>query len=104
MLSILQRALALDRRELKRALPLFLYLFLATAGAVASKSARDALFLDRFGANALPYVDISIAILVGIAAGIYIRRRPAHQPAQPADRQPDVLRPVRRLACGAGRR
>ena len=73
MLSILQRALALDRRELKRALPLFLYLFLATAGAVASKSARDALFLDQFGANALPYVDISIAILVGIAAGIYIR-------------------------------
>src|SRR5687768_12634917 len=73
MLSILQRALALDRRELERALPLFLYLFLATAGAVASKSARDALFLDQFGANALPYVDISIAILVGIAAGIYIR-------------------------------
>jgi AAA family ATP:ADP antiporter len=73
MLSILQRALALDRRELKRALPLFFYLFLATAGAVASKSARDALFLDQFGANALPYVDISIAVLVCLTAGVYIR-------------------------------
>jgi AAA family ATP:ADP antiporter len=70
---MLSRAFGLDRRELKRALPLFVYLFLATAGAVASKSARDALFLDEFGANALPYVDISIAVLVGLTAGIYIR-------------------------------
>jgi AAA family ATP:ADP antiporter len=73
MSAVLQRALGLDRRELTRALPLFGYLFLATAGAVASKSARDALFLDEFGATALPYVDISIAVLVGVAAGIYIR-------------------------------
>ena len=70
---MLSRALGLERRELKRELPLFVYLFLATAGAVASKSARDALFLDEFGANALPYVDISIAVLVGLTAGIYIR-------------------------------
>jgi AAA family ATP:ADP antiporter len=73
MLSFFGRALGLDRRELGRALPLFAYLFLGTAGAVASKSARDALFLDRFGATALPYVDIAIAGLVGVAAGIYIR-------------------------------
>jgi AAA family ATP:ADP antiporter len=70
---MLSRALGLDGREFKRALPIFGYLFLATAGAVASKSARDALFLDEFGANALPYVDISIAVLVGAAAGVYIR-------------------------------
>ena len=73
MLSLIGRALGLDRRDLSRALPLFGYLFLATAGAVASKSARDALFLDRFGATALPYVDIAIAGLVGVAAGVYIR-------------------------------
>jgi AAA family ATP:ADP antiporter len=73
MLMLIGRVVGLERRDLARALPLFGYLFLATAGAVASKSARDALFLDRFGATALPYVDIAIAGLVGVAAGIYIR-------------------------------
>ena len=73
MLSLIGRALGLDRRDLSRALPLFAYLFFVMAGSVASKSARDALFLDRFGATALPYVDIAIAVLVGVAAGVYIR-------------------------------
>ena len=43
------------------------------AGSVASKAARDALFLDRFSATDLPYVDIAVAALVGVIAGVYIR-------------------------------
>jgi AAA family ATP:ADP antiporter len=73
MPTALQRLLGLTPRELGRALPLFLYLFLATAGSVASKAARDALFLDRFPATDLPYVDIAVAALVGVIASVYIR-------------------------------
>jgi AAA family ATP:ADP antiporter len=43
------------------------------ASSVASKAARDALFLDRYRAIDLPYVDIAIAVLVGLAAALYIR-------------------------------
>jgi len=73
MLSLAQRVLGLDRRELARAVPLFAYLFLVMAGSVASKAARDALFLDRFRAIDLPYVDIAIAVIVGLVASVYIR-------------------------------
>ena len=73
MLTLLQRVLGLTPRELGRALPLLVYLFLTMAGSVASKAARDALFLDRFPVTALPYVDIAVAVLVGLLAGAYIR-------------------------------
>ena len=67
MLSFAERALGLNGKELRRALPIFAYLFLTMASSVASKAARDALFLDRYRAIDLPYVDIAIAALVGIA-------------------------------------
>jgi AAA family ATP:ADP antiporter len=73
MLTLVHRLLGLSPRELRRALPLFAYLFLTMAGAVASKAARDAMFLDRFPATSLPYVDIAVAGLVGALAGVYIR-------------------------------
>lgn len=73
MIALLSRVLGLTPRELARALPLFAYLFLIIAGSVASKAARDALFLDRFAATDLPYVDIAIAVLVGFIAGVYLR-------------------------------
>jgi AAA family ATP:ADP antiporter len=73
MRTLVQRVLGLTPRELGRALPLFTYLFLTMAGSVASKAARDALFLDRFPVTALPYVDIAVAVLVGLLAGVYIR-------------------------------
>ncbi len=72
MLSLAERALGLNGRELRRAFPIFAYLFLTRASSVASKAARDALFLDRYRAIDLPYVDIAIAGLVGIAASLYI--------------------------------
>jgi AAA family ATP:ADP antiporter len=63
----------MNHRELRRSLPLFLYLFLTMAGSVASKAARDALFLARFPAQDLPYADIAIALIVGVVASVYIR-------------------------------
>ena len=72
MTSLIERALGLTGAELRRAFPLFAYLFLTMASSVASKAARDALFLDRYRAIDLPYVDIAIAALVGIAASMYI--------------------------------
>ena len=71
MLSLAERVLGLNGRELRRAFPLFAYLFLTMASSVASKAARDALFLDRYRAIDLPYVDIAIALLVGLAASVY---------------------------------
>jgi AAA family ATP:ADP antiporter len=73
MLTFVQRVLGLTPRELGRALPLFVYLFLVIAVTVSSKAVRDALFLDRFPVTSLPYVDIAVAVLVGLVAGIYIR-------------------------------
>ena len=72
MLSLAARVLGLNARELRRAFPLFAYLFLTMASSVASKAARDALFLDRYRAIDLPYVDIAIAFLVGVAASVYL--------------------------------
>ena len=72
VLSVAERALGLTGKELRRAFPLFAYLFLTMAASVASKAARDALFLDRYRAIDLPYVDIAIAVLVGLAASLYI--------------------------------
>ncbi|MCC6991835.1 MAG: HEAT repeat domain-containing protein [Acidobacteria bacterium] len=73
MLTAVRRVLGLNEGEWGRAWPLFTYLFLTTAGTVASKATRDALFLDRYRAAELPYVDIAIAVLVGVAVAVYLR-------------------------------
>ena len=73
MPKVIARILGLSEHELHRSWPVFAYLFLTMAGTVASKSTRDALFLDRYDATALPYVDIAIAVLVGVAVALYIR-------------------------------
>ena len=72
MITLAERVLGLTGKELRRAFPIFAYLFLTTASAVASKATRDALFLDRYQPTDLPYVDIAIAVLVGFAASLYI--------------------------------
>jgi ATP:ADP antiporter, AAA family len=73
MMSVLTRLLGMNARELRRAVPLFVYLFLTMAASVASKAARDALFLERFRAVDLPYADIVISVIVGVVASAYIR-------------------------------
>jgi AAA family ATP:ADP antiporter len=72
VISLVERALGLTGAELRRAFPMFAYLFLIMTSSVASKASRDALFLDRYRAIDLPYVDIAIAALVGAAASAYI--------------------------------
>ena len=52
---------------------LFAYLFLIIASFVASKAARDALFLERYAATQLPFVDMAIAVLVSAVVAVYIR-------------------------------
>ena len=73
MTQVLERVLNLRRGDFGRAGLLFLYLFLVLTTYVAGRVARDALFLDQFRASQLPYVDISIAVLVGFVAAGYLR-------------------------------
>lgn len=68
-----ERLLNLRPGEFARGILLFAYLFLIITSYVAGKAARDALFLDRFKAVQLPFADIPVAILVGLAVAAYIR-------------------------------
>lgn len=72
-MTVVARILGLSEGEWARAWPLFCYLFLVTAGMVASKATRDALFLEQFSATALPYADVVIAVLVGLVVSAYLR-------------------------------
>ena len=67
------RALGLRPGEVGRGVLLFVYLFLIVSSFIAGKAARDALFLARFGALHLPYVDIAVAVLVGLWIWAYLR-------------------------------
>jgi ATP:ADP antiporter, AAA family len=67
------RVLGIRAGELERGVLLFSYLFLVIGSFVAGKATRDALFLFRFSARQLPYVDIAVAVLVGVWVAIYIR-------------------------------
>jgi AAA family ATP:ADP antiporter len=67
------RVLGIRPAELERGVLLFAYLFLVIGSFVAGKATRDALFLFRFSARQLPYVDIAVAVLVGVWVAIYIR-------------------------------
>jgi len=73
MARLLQRVLNLREGDLARGGLLFVHLFLVITTYVVAKIARDALFLDRFRADQLPYVDISVAVLVGFVVAGYVR-------------------------------
>ena len=76
MTRSIEHALNLRPGELRRGLPLFAYLFLVMAAYVTGRVVRDSLFLSRFPAVRLPYVDIATAFAVGgvIAAYIMVAR------------------------------
>ncbi|HET9219156.1 MAG TPA: Npt1/Npt2 family nucleotide transporter, partial [Terriglobia bacterium] len=59
--------------DFRRGFPLFAYYFLIIASAQIGQIARDALILDRFSALQLPYLDITVAILIGLVVAVYIR-------------------------------
>lgn len=73
MSALVERLLRLHPGEGRRGLLLFVYLFLIISSFVVSKATRDALFLERYSAVELPFVDIAIALLVSVVVGIYIR-------------------------------
>ena len=73
MQRLLHRVLDLREGDFARGALLFVYLFLIITTYVTAKVARDALFLDKFAAVQLPYVDISVAILVGFVVAAYVR-------------------------------
>ena len=68
-----ERLLNLRHGDLARGILLFAYYFLIIAAFVIGQVVRDALFLDRFTADQLPYADISVALLVGFVVAAYIR-------------------------------
>jgi AAA family ATP:ADP antiporter len=72
MTRSIEHALNLRPGELRRGLPLFGYLFLVMASYVTGRVARDSLFLSRFPAVQLPYVDIATALAVGLVIAAYI--------------------------------
>ncbi|MFN0119660.1 MAG: Npt1/Npt2 family nucleotide transporter [Blastocatellia bacterium] len=52
----------------------FLYLLLAIACTMVSKTIRDSLFLARFDARSLPYMYLGIALLVSPIITLYVRQ------------------------------
>ena len=73
MTRLIEHALDLRPGELRRGVPLFAYLFLVIASYLVGRVARDSLFLSRFQAVQLPYVNIATALAVGVVIAVYIR-------------------------------
>lgn len=69
----IERALNIQPGDLARSLLLSSSLFLIIASYVIGRVARDALFLTRFQAVQLPYVDIAVGVLVGFVVAGYLR-------------------------------
>jgi len=69
----IERALNIQPGDLGRGILLCSCLFLIISSYVTGRVARDALFLARFQAVQLPYVDIASAVLVGIVVVGYVR-------------------------------
>ena len=73
MTDSIEHALNLRTGELRRGVPLFLYLFLVMAAYLTGRVVRDSLFLSRFPAVNLPYVDIATAFGVAVVIAAYLR-------------------------------
>jgi ATP:ADP antiporter, AAA family len=73
MTRLVERLFKLHRGDLNQGGPLFVYLFLVIASYVVGKAARSALFLGEYAAVNLPYVTITIALLVGLVIVAYVR-------------------------------
>jgi ATP/ADP translocase len=71
--SRLNRVFDLRPGDFVRALPLFAYYLLIVSFYMMSRVARDAIFLDRFSKEQLPYADMSVALLSAFIVAPYIR-------------------------------
>ena len=68
-----QPILKIQKHEWPKALLMFGYFFLIIATYYIIKPVRSSLFLDRLGADKLPYVYMGEALIVGIVAFVYAR-------------------------------
>ena len=73
MTRLIQRLLNPRREDHGRGGLLFAYLFLIIASYVVGKAARSALFLGKYAAVNLPYVTITIAVMVGLVIAAYVQ-------------------------------
>src|SRR5262245_60525911 len=73
MTSKVEKFLDLRPGDLHRGVTLALYDFFVIAAYTEGQVLRDALFLGRFEAVRLPYVDFVVAVLVGGTLAIYFR-------------------------------
>ncbi len=70
---MLRRWLQIRHGESSRAVLLFACLFLVISSYVVTKSTRDALFLQRYSADRLPYADVASALIVAVVMAVYLR-------------------------------
>lgn len=68
----IERLLNLQSGDLRRGGLLFTYLFLIMASYMMARVSRDALFLDQFRADQLPFVDLAIAGMMGFVISGYL--------------------------------
>ena len=73
MPSTLERFFDLRPGDLRRGTFLAFYCFFIVSAYSTGQTLRDALFLERFDAVWLPYVDFIVAVLVGAVLAIYFR-------------------------------
>src|SRR5215470_6365288 len=73
MVSKLERFFDLRPGDLRRGLPLALYYFFILMTYTQGQVVRDALFLGRFAAGRLVYVDFIIAVIAGVILAVYFR-------------------------------
>jgi len=69
----LSRIIDVRKGERRQTAAMFLYIFIIIATLTVTKSVRQAIFLQKFGAADLPYVYLSIALVAGTIATIYQR-------------------------------
>src|SRR5262245_47139514 len=73
MVSKLEKFFDLRPGDLRRGLPLALYYFVIIMAYTQGQVVRDALFLGRFDAGRLVYVDFVIAAIAGVILAVYFR-------------------------------
>lgn len=71
MTALLKRVFDIERKEITRALLMFLYAFLLLSAYLILKPVRNSLFLNRFGADQLVYMYMIIAATATPIAWIY---------------------------------
>lgn len=73
VLARLRRSFAVEPGEARPTLLLGAFLMLGMATVICLKAVSDSLFLSEFDARRLPYVDLSVTVLVGFVVNFYLR-------------------------------